>query len=164
MKIICGKTQKNYLWPASLPREPMVRSGVEEGCTQVGSGVLRTSVFTSGSISEGDGVSFAPAMAPSPPPPSAKPPSGSDRDRFSLCSARQSSRRDARKAHLPSHCCCCAKGGAAAACGSLRHHGLLRHTEASSSWSPAQPALLHPCWWRRQVLPLRRRLPRVVTM
>lgn len=55
---ICG----NYLWPASLPREPAVRRGVE-GLTQVGSGVLRTSVFTSGSISEGEGVSLAPAMA-----------------------------------------------------------------------------------------------------
>ena len=55
---ICG----GYLWPASLPKEPMVRRGLE-GLTQVGSGVFCTSVFTSGSISEGEGVSLAPAMA-----------------------------------------------------------------------------------------------------
>lgn len=35
--------------------------------------------------------------------PSAKTPSGSDRECLPLCSACQSSRRDARKAHLPSH-------------------------------------------------------------
>lgn len=50
-----------YLWPASLPREPMLRSGLD-GWTQVGSGGFCASVFTSGSISEGDGVSLAPAM------------------------------------------------------------------------------------------------------
>lgn len=55
---ICG----SYLWPASLPKEPMVRRGLE-GLTQVGSGVFCTSVLTSGSISEGEGVSLAPAMA-----------------------------------------------------------------------------------------------------
>lgn len=55
---ICG----SYLWPASLPKEPMVRRGLE-GLTQVGSGVFWTSVLTSGSISEGEGVSLAPAMA-----------------------------------------------------------------------------------------------------
>uniref|UniRef100_A0AAV2MR18 Secreted protein n=1 Tax=Knipowitschia caucasica TaxID=637954 RepID=A0AAV2MR18_KNICA len=52
----------SYLWPASLPNEPMVRSELE-GCTQVGSELFCTSVFTSGSISEGEGVSLAPAMA-----------------------------------------------------------------------------------------------------
>lgn len=57
---ICGYC---YLWPASLPKEPMVRRGLE-GLTQVGSGVFCTSVLTSGSISEGEGVSFAPAMPP----------------------------------------------------------------------------------------------------
>ena len=55
---ICG----SYLWPASLPNEPAVR-GRLEGFTQVGSGVFCTSVLTSGSISEGEGVSLAPAMA-----------------------------------------------------------------------------------------------------
>lgn len=50
---ICG----SYLWPASLPKEPAVRF------IHMGSGVFCTSVLTSGSISEGDGVSFAPAMA-----------------------------------------------------------------------------------------------------
>ena len=60
---ICG----SYLWPASLPKEPMVRRGLT-GLTQVGSGVFCTSVFTSGSISEGEGVSLAPAMALSLPP------------------------------------------------------------------------------------------------
>lgn len=55
---ICG----SYLWPASLPKEPMVRRGLE-GLTQEGSGVFCTSVLTSGSISEGEGVSLAPAMA-----------------------------------------------------------------------------------------------------
>lgn len=55
---ICG----SYLWPASLPKEPVVRRGLE-GLTQLGSGVFCTSVLTSGSISEGEGVSFAPAMA-----------------------------------------------------------------------------------------------------
>lgn len=52
----------SYLWPASLPNEPMVRSGLE-GWTHVGSGLFCTSVFTSGSISEGEGVSLAPAIA-----------------------------------------------------------------------------------------------------
>lgn len=56
---ICG----SYLWPASLPKEPTVRR-VLEGFIHMGSGVFCTSVLTSGSISEGDGVSFAPAMAP----------------------------------------------------------------------------------------------------
>ena len=51
----------SYLWPASLPNEPMVRSELE-GWTQLGSGLFCT-VFTSGSISEGEGVSLAPAMA-----------------------------------------------------------------------------------------------------
>lgn len=55
---ICG----SYLCPASLPKEPMVRRGLE-GLTQEGSGVFCTSVLTSGSISEGEGVSLAPAMA-----------------------------------------------------------------------------------------------------
>lgn len=56
---ICG----SYLWPASLPKEPAVRR-VLEGFIHMGSGLFCTSVLTSGSISEGDGVSFAPAMAP----------------------------------------------------------------------------------------------------
>lgn len=56
---ICG----SYLWPASLPKEPTVRR-LLEGFIHMGSGVFCTSVLTSGSISEGDGVSFAPAMAP----------------------------------------------------------------------------------------------------
>ena len=55
---ICG----SYLWPASLPNEPTVRRELE-GFIHMGSGVFCTSVLTSGSISEGDGVSFAPAMA-----------------------------------------------------------------------------------------------------
>lgn len=55
---MCG----GYLWPASLPKEPMVRRGLE-GLTQAGSGCFCTSVLTSGSISEGEGVSLAPAMA-----------------------------------------------------------------------------------------------------
>lgn len=55
---ICG----SYLWPASLPKEPMVRRELE-GFIQMGSGGFCTSFLTSGSISEGDGVSFAPAMA-----------------------------------------------------------------------------------------------------
>lgn len=55
---ICG----SYLWPASLPKEPMVRRELA-GFIHMGSGVFCTSVFTSGSISEGEGVSFAPAMA-----------------------------------------------------------------------------------------------------
>lgn len=55
---ICG----SYLWPASLPKEPMVRRELE-GFIHMGSGVFCTSVLTSGSISEADGVSFAPAMA-----------------------------------------------------------------------------------------------------
>ena len=55
-----------YLWPVSLPKEPMVRAAID-GFTQVGSGgVFCTSVLTSGSISEGDGVSLAPAMPASP--------------------------------------------------------------------------------------------------
>ena len=44
----------------------MVRAAID-GFTQVGSGgVFWTSVLTSGSISEGDGVSLAPAMPASP--------------------------------------------------------------------------------------------------
>lgn len=51
-----------YLCPASLPKEPIVRIGFN-GLTQVGSsGVFVASVLTSGSISEGDGVSLAPAI------------------------------------------------------------------------------------------------------
>lgn len=55
---VCG----SYLWSASLPNEPMVRRELE-GFIHMGSGVFCTSVLTSGSISEGEGVSFAPAMA-----------------------------------------------------------------------------------------------------
>lgn len=54
---VCG----SYLWPASLSKEPMVRRELE-GFIHMGSGVFCTSVLTSGSISEGEGVSFAPAM------------------------------------------------------------------------------------------------------
>lgn len=51
-----------YLCPASLPKDPIVRIGIDV-LTQVGSGVFRASVLTSGSISEGDGVSLAPAIS-----------------------------------------------------------------------------------------------------
>lgn len=54
---VCG----SYLWPASLSKEPAVRRELE-GFIHMGSGGFCTSVLTSGSISEGEGVSFAPAM------------------------------------------------------------------------------------------------------
>lgn len=57
-----------YLCPASLPKEPIVRIGID-GLTQVGSSEdFVASVLTSGSISEGDGVSLAPAIFTSPAP------------------------------------------------------------------------------------------------
>jgi len=88
---LCG----SYLWPASLPKEPTVRRGLE-GLTQVGSGVFCASVFTSGSISEGEGVSLAPAMILRLPEPSA--------------SSRESARPNARAGFSSScrcRCCCC---------------------------------------------------------
>lgn len=65
----------SYLWPASLPNELAVRSGLE-ALTQGGSGLFCPSVFTSGSISDGEGVSLAPAMPAERAPPE-EPQSGS---------------------------------------------------------------------------------------
>lgn len=114
---ICG----SYLWPASLPKEPMVRRELE-GFIHIGSGFFCTSVLTSGSISEGDGVSFAPAMA----------------QRLRGCCFQRRSeslflllvseqagsftdRRCRRKPHLPVSLVVCRSGGGAPA--SLPHHG-----------------------------------------
>ncbi|CAB1431936.1 unnamed protein product [Pleuronectes platessa] len=109
----------SYLWPASLSKEPVVRIGLE-GLTQVGSGVFCTSVLTSGSISEGEGVSFAPAMVPSgtssrepvcsflPPPPPPPPPGVGAQAQ----SVRQSATEGAGKPHPPDHCCCSNAEGA----------------------------------------------------
>lgn len=130
---ICG----SYLWPASLPKEPMVRRGLE-GLTQLGSGVFCTSVLTSGSISEGEGVSFAPAMALCLPEcylqqraANMFPPPGVGADRLTQ-----------RKPAFPVSLVPLTGGGGASA--SLAHHGVLRHTEASISLSPGYRALLHP--------------------
>lgn len=57
--------QQLYLWQTSLPNELVVRSGLD-ALTQAGSGLFCPSVFTSGSISDGDGVSLAPAMPAGP--------------------------------------------------------------------------------------------------
>lgn len=103
---ICG----SYLWPASLPKEPMVRRGLE-GLTQVGSGVFCTSVLTSGSISEGEGVSLAPAMALC--LPRGLPPAESGQYVSLLLVSEQAGRqagslsdRRRRKTASPSHWCC----------------------------------------------------------
>lgn len=135
---ICG----SYLCPASLPKEPMVRRGL----TQVGSGVFWTSVLTSGSISEGEGVSLAPAMA------------------LSLClsecylqqraanmfpppGSRIGSVSDRRRGETASPVLLVVHEGGGTASPSLLHHRVLRHTEGSISLSPGYRALLHP-WWK----------------
>lgn len=115
--VICG----SYLWPASLPKEPMVRRELE-GFIHMGSGVFCTSVLTSGSISEGDGVSFAPAMALR---------LGgccfqrSSESRFLLLASEKAGsftdRQRRRKTHLPVSLVVCTSGGGAPAC--LPHHG-----------------------------------------
>lgn len=50
-----------YLWPASLPSEPMVRIGMD-GWTHVWSNAFWVSVLTSVSISDGESLSLAPAI------------------------------------------------------------------------------------------------------
>ena len=122
----------SYLWPASLPNEPMVRIGLE-GLTQVGSGVFCTSVLTSGSISEGEGVSFAPAMVPS--GTSSREPVCSflPSSSWCRCSGSVSQSATASPGSLVLHEC----GGSASP--SLPHHGLLSRTLRGASG-----CLVHP--------------------
>lgn len=129
----------SYLWPVSLPKEPMVRRGLE-GLTHVGSGVLCASVFTSGSISEGEGVSLAPAMA-------LCLPSGTSSRERAICFLlvwQQLRDRHCRKTASPFHCCfkkaegeqlspCCITGS----CQTLWGKHL-----ADSCWSSAPPSLM----------------------
>lgn len=55
------ETGLRYLWPASLSKEPIVRTGTDE-LGQMCSKDFLASVFTSGSISDGDSVLLAPAI------------------------------------------------------------------------------------------------------
>lgn len=55
------ETGLRYLWPASLSKEPIVRTGTAE-LSQMCSKDFLASVFTSGSISDGDSVLLAPAI------------------------------------------------------------------------------------------------------
>lgn len=134
---ICG----SYLWPASLPKEPIVRRGLE-GLTQVGSGGFCASVFTSGSISEGEGVSLAPAMALF--PSRALPPAESGQYASSSWCRNRLTYSDRRRRKTASPVSVVLHEGGGRASVSLPHHGFLRHTEGSSSLSPAHRALLHP--------------------
>lgn len=130
---ICG----SYLWSASLPSEPMVRRGLE-GLTQVGSGVFCTSVLTSGSISEGEGVSFAPAMLP-----------GCYLQRraanaFFLVSKRAVSERHRRKTACSSHWRCTkTEGECPPPCRITGSSGTPRK---ASTCPPAHRTHLHPRW------------------
>lgn len=55
------ETGLRYLWPASLSKEPSVRTGTAE-LSQICSKDFLDSVFPSGSISDGDSVFLAPAI------------------------------------------------------------------------------------------------------
>jgi len=55
------ETGLRYLWPASLSKEPSVRTGTAE-LTQMCSKDFLASVFPSGSMSDGDSVFLAPAI------------------------------------------------------------------------------------------------------
>lgn len=134
---ICG----SYLWPASLPKEPVVRRGLE-GLTQVGSGVFCTSVLTSGSISEGEGVSLAPAMALCLPSATSSEERESGQCVFSCCQNRLTQRPTPPENRIPVSLLLHEGGGRASP--SLPHHGVLRHSEESSSLAPGYRALLHP--------------------
>lgn len=153
---ICG----SYLWPASLPKEPAVRGGLE-GFTQVGSGVFCTSVLTSGSISEGEGVSLAPAIAVC--LARALPPE----DSGNMCPPPAV--RTGRLTQKPtppektaSPVSVSLRWGGGGAPASLPHHGLLGRTEANIHSSPAHHGLLHPRW--RRLVPVRLPHSRVVTV
>lgn len=129
----------------------------------MGSGVLRTSVFTSGSISEGDGVSLAPAMTPSPPPPT---------ETVSLlCSAvlvnAHEETHAKRISRLPDASVAAAAQRAerrrqrVASCGITGSSDTLRREAAALQLSQRSSI---PAGGERQVFPLRRRHARVVTM
>lgn len=138
---VCG----SYLWPASLSKEPMVRRELE-GFIHMGSGVFCASVLTSGSISEGEGVSFAPAMVLR---------LGGcyfQRSRESVFLLSVSEQADSftdpqrrRLTHLPVSLVLCRGGGGALA--SLPHHGGRQtHSRSIGSWCRA---ILHP-WLRNR--------------
>lgn len=139
---ICG----SYLWPASLPKEPMVRRELE-GFIHMGSGVFCTSVLTSGSISEADGVSFAPAMALRLRGCCFQ--RGSQSFFFLLESEQTGSftdRQRRRKTHLPSHWWCAeAEGARLLPC---RITGVVRHTETEHRFvvSRTPPSLIEKSW------------------